>query len=454
MSVPRSSGSRPSPALRRPRCRPRATAAPTAAPAAKNGDDPDEGKTALLVGYGPKAVSASRRPRKQAAPQVPVDGPELPLLPTIPDSVAKPVRHGGLEVGRAFERAAAAASAPVRAKPPVRRLARDLGVDLATIRATGPHGTVTRDDVQRAAEVATEPVPVPAPPAAVRVAVGPREERRPVKGVRKLTAEAMVSSAFTAPHVTEFMAVDVTRTMELVERLKKAREFDGLRVSPLLVVARAVLAAIRRHPDVNGVFDAAAGEIVIKHYVNLGIAAATPRGLIVPNVKDADAMTLPELCAALNRLVAVAKEGRTPAGGDGRWVDHDQQCRRVRRGRWYADHQPGRGGDPRDRRGQADAVGARRRGEGAAGHAAVAVLRPPDDRRRARVALPGRHRPCPGRPADAPALELVSCPYVRNASLLVLAASTGALRASGGQMVNRSWVSERTHLRIAGNLGG
>ncbi|WP_425551951.1 dihydrolipoamide acetyltransferase family protein [Fodinicola feengrottensis] len=295
------------------------TAAPTAAPAAKNGDDPDEGKTALLVGYGPKAVSASRRPRKQAAPQVPVDGPELPLLPTIPDSVAKPVRHGGLEVGRAFERAAAAASAPVRAKPPVRRLARDLGVDLATIRATGPHGTVTRDDVQRAAEVATEPVPVPAPPAAVRVAVGPREERRPVKGVRKLTAEAMVSSAFTAPHVTEFMAVDVTRTMELVERLKKAREFDGLRVSPLLVVARAVLAAIRRHPDVNGVFDAAAGEIVIKHYVNLGIAAATPRGLIVPNVKDADAMTLPELCAALNRLVAVAKEGRTPpaemAGG-------------------------------------------------------------------------------------------------------------------------------------------
>jgi pyruvate dehydrogenase E2 component (dihydrolipoamide acetyltransferase) len=294
---------------------------PAAVPAAKNGDDPDDGKTAMLVGYGPKAVSASRRPRRQPSEPAPVDGPELPLLPTIPDSVAKPVRHGGLEVGRAFERASAAASAPVRAKPPVRKLARDLGVDLASIRATGQGGTVTRDDVQRAAEVATEPptVTLPAYQPAARIAAGPREERRPVKGVRKLTAEAMVSSAFSAPHVTEFMAVDVTRTMELVERLKKAPEFDGLRVGPLLVVAKAVIAAIGRHPDVNGVFDAAAGEIVVKHYVNLGIAAATPRGLIVPNIKDADAMTLPELCGALNRLVAVAKEGRTPpaemAGG-------------------------------------------------------------------------------------------------------------------------------------------
>ncbi|WP_163512494.1 dihydrolipoamide acetyltransferase family protein [Fodinicola acaciae] len=283
-------------------------AGPEEAPA--NGEDPDEGKTALLVGYGPKAVSATRRPRRQPSEPAPVDGPDLPLLPTIPDSLhsaVKPVRHGGLEIGRAFERATAAASAPVRAKPPVRKMARDLGVDLATVRATGPGGTVTRDDVQRAAKVATEPVQV-VPPVA-RKADGPREERRPVKGVRKLTAEAMVASAYTAPHVTEWLTVDVTRTMELVDRLKAAPEFAELRVSPLLVVAKAVLAAIRRHPDVNGTFEGE--EILVKHYVNLGIAAATPRGLVVPNIKDADAMSLVELCAALNKLVAVAKEGRT-----------------------------------------------------------------------------------------------------------------------------------------------
>lgn len=281
------------------------------APAASsNGDDPDEGKTAMLVGYGPKAVSAARRPRRQPSEPAPVDGPDLPLLPTIPDSLhsaVKPVRHGGLEVGRAFERATAAASAPVRAKPPVRKMARDLGVDLATVRATGAGGTVTRDDVQRAAKVATTPVAV-APPV-VRRADGPREERRPVKGVRKLTAAAMVTSAFTAPHVTEWVSVDVTGTMELVDRLKAAKEFAELRVSPLLVVAKAVLAGISRHPDINGTFEG--DEIVTKHYVNLGIAAATPRGLVVPNIKDADAMTLVELCGALNRLVSVAKDGRT-----------------------------------------------------------------------------------------------------------------------------------------------
>ena len=106
--------------------------------------------------------------------------------------------------------------------------------------------------------------------------------REPIKGVRKMMAQAMVASAFTAPHVTEWVTVDATRTMKLVERLKEHRDFRDVKVSPLLVVAKAVCLAMRRTPEINATWDEAAQEIVYKHYVNLGIAAATPRGLVVP----------------------------------------------------------------------------------------------------------------------------------------------------------------------------
>jgi pyruvate dehydrogenase E2 component (dihydrolipoamide acetyltransferase) len=145
-----------------------------------------------------------------------------------------------------------------------------------------------------------------------------RETRVPVKGVRKATAAAMVGSAFTAPHVTEFVTVDVTRTMRLVEELKQDKEFAGLRVNPLLLIAKALLVAVRRNPDINASWDEAAQEIVVKHYVNLGIAAATPRGLIVPNIKDAHAKTLPQLAESLGELVSTAREGKTsPAAMQG-----------------------------------------------------------------------------------------------------------------------------------------
>jgi pyruvate dehydrogenase E2 component (dihydrolipoamide acetyltransferase) len=121
----------------------------------------------------------------------------------------------------------------------------------------------------------------------------------------------MVASAFTAPHVTEWVTIDVTRTMELVDRLRTNREFAGVKVSPLLVLAKALILAVRRHPGVNATWDEAAQEIVVKNYVNLGIAAATPRGLVVPNIKDADTMSLLELAQALNQLTATAREGRT-----------------------------------------------------------------------------------------------------------------------------------------------
>jgi 2-oxoisovalerate dehydrogenase E2 component (dihydrolipoyl transacylase) len=195
----------------------------------------------------------------------------------------------------------------VLAKPPVRKLAKDLGVDLATLTATGPNGSITRADV----EGATSTVPEPAQQQARSQVTGEREYREPIKGVRKMMGQAMVQSAFTLPHVTEWVTVDVTPTMELVARLKKHRAFRDVKVSPLLVLARAAMLAMRRTPEINSWWDDAAQEVVFKRYVNLGIAAATPRGLVVPNLKDAESLSLVELAAALNDLTAVAREGKT-----------------------------------------------------------------------------------------------------------------------------------------------
>ncbi len=200
---------------------------------------------------------------------------------------------------------------PVLAKPPVRKLAKDLGVDLRTLTGSGPLGSITREDVQRAASApaAAEPLAVAtAGPSAASFGAD-REQRVPVKGVRKLTAENMSRSAFTAPHVTEFLTVDVTRAMKALDRLRGRREWRDVRVSPLLLVAKAVLLAAKRHPMVNSTW--AGDEIVVKEYVNLGIAAATERGLIVPNVKDAGRLTLRELADALTDLVQTAKAGKT-----------------------------------------------------------------------------------------------------------------------------------------------
>jgi pyruvate dehydrogenase E2 component (dihydrolipoamide acetyltransferase) len=193
----------------------------------------------------------------------------------------------------------------VLAKPPVRKLAKDLGVDLGTLEASGPHGSISREDVERAASG------TPAAAAAPQRAPGERETREPIKGVRKMMAGAMVQSAFTAPHVTEWVTVDATRTVEFVERLKARREFRDVRVSPLLVLARAAMLAMRRTPQLNSFWDEAAQEVVLKHYVNLGIAAATPRGLVVPNIKDAQDLSLLDLAGALGDLTAVARDGKT-----------------------------------------------------------------------------------------------------------------------------------------------
>jgi pyruvate dehydrogenase E2 component (dihydrolipoamide acetyltransferase) len=196
------------------------------------------------------------------------------------------------------------------AKPPVRKLAKDLGVDLASCAATGPGGAITREDVEQAASPLVEQGRT-APSRNPVMANAEREYREPIKGVRKMMGQAMVASAFTAPHVTEWITVDVTRTTEFVARIRSRREFADVKVTPLLVLAAACMRALRRTPVVNSTWDQEAQEIVFKRYVNLGIAAATPRGLVVPNIKDADSLSLLELAGALGDLTAVAREGRT-----------------------------------------------------------------------------------------------------------------------------------------------
>jgi 2-oxoisovalerate dehydrogenase E2 component (dihydrolipoyl transacylase) len=196
------------------------------------------------------------------------------------------------------------------AKPPVRKLAKDLGVDLGTLTGSGDGGVITRADVEAAAGGSDAPLVEGGGQGPSRNQ-GARETREPIKGVRKMMAQAMSQSAFTSPHVTEWITVDVTRTMEFVDRLKARREFREVKVSPLLVLARAVILAMRRTREINSFWDDAAQEVVYKSYVNLGIAAATPRGLVVPNIKDAEQLGLLELAAALNGLTATARDGKT-----------------------------------------------------------------------------------------------------------------------------------------------
>jgi len=251
--------------------------------------EPSDPGGAVLVGYGTGGAVSSRR-RKPAE---------------------RPVK----------------ASVGVVAKPPIRKLARDLGVDLSAVTPSGPAGEVTRDDVVKHAEQASvfrnietpawgavreETIPVAAPPAPAPVADA-REESIPVRGVRKATANAMTSSAYSAPHVSVWVDVDASRTMELVKRLKASPDFADVKISPLLIMARAVIWALRRTPMINAAWvDTEDGaQISVRHYVNLGIAAATPRGLLVPNIKDAQAMNTRELAKALESLTLTAREGKT-----------------------------------------------------------------------------------------------------------------------------------------------
>jgi len=257
----------------------------------KIGEEMPGGRIATLVGYGPRAGAAKRRARVGSAPAAVVQAPAAPAPEPVVAAPVPVVNPGGY--------------VPL-AKPPVRKLAKDLGVDLRSLAGSGSGGVITREDVEQAVGA-----PAAAQPVQPVVDSGSRERRVPIKGVRKMTAQAMVDSAFTAPHVTEFLTIDVTPMMELRARLKNSAEFRGVKVTPLTFAAKAVILAARRTPDVNATWDAAAGEIVYKDYVHLGIAAATPRGLVVPKVRDADRMSMRELAVALDELATVARDGKT-----------------------------------------------------------------------------------------------------------------------------------------------
>jgi 2-oxoisovalerate dehydrogenase E2 component (dihydrolipoyl transacylase) len=279
-------------------------AAPPATAGQSEHGEPHDGGGSVLVGYGSAGHVHSRRRRP----------------------AERPVR----------------ASVGVVAKPPIRKLARDLNVDLAEVTPSGTAGEVTREDVMKHASQASvfrniqtpewgavreETIPVAVPDAAASgpasssvPPAGSREESIPVRGVRKATANAMTSSAYSAPHVSVWVDVDASRTMELVKRLKASTDFADVKVSPLLIMARAVIWAVRRTPMVNAAWvDTDDGaQIRLRHYVNLGIAAATPRGLLVPNIKDAQDLNTRELARALEKLTLTAREGKTtPADQQG-----------------------------------------------------------------------------------------------------------------------------------------
>lgn len=298
----------------------------------------EQGGGTALVGSGPKADPVKRRARKRpAAPQQAAPQPVAPAAPAAPASPAEASRipllsnlsekagkllgegMGALRPHRTATEAGTGAETAVPrrqalAKPPVRKAAQEMGIDLANVTPTGDQGQVTKRDLLNYAahlslEDTTEETVTPESFWIPAGQGGDRIERIKVRGVRKATAKAMVASAFTAPHVSIFVHVDATRTMEFVKRLKKSPQFEGIKVTPLLILAKAVIWATARNPQVNSTWTDS--EIQVKHFMNLGIAAATPRGLMVPNIKDAQNMNLRELAIALNELTTRAREGRT-----------------------------------------------------------------------------------------------------------------------------------------------
>ncbi|MGV8908445.1 MAG: dihydrolipoamide acetyltransferase family protein [Propionicimonas sp.] len=271
----------------------------------------DDSSGSMLVGYGAKAGSITRRPRRGATVAVAV--PETDQVHESYDTANPVSRHtddvtpsAPLSASPSGERlpqpgrpeADVESGRPPLAKPPVRRIARDLGIDLTQVPGSGPGGTITAADVLNAAQGGRP---------------GSGDRRVPLRGIRREMFKAMTAS-LNVPQATAFSEVDVTGTMELIEILRNRREFAGLRISPLLVFAKAACLAIARNPEINSSFDAATEEIVLHGDVNLGIAAATPRGLVVPNIKRAGSMNLLELAQSLNEMVAVAKQGRVQPG--------------------------------------------------------------------------------------------------------------------------------------------
>lgn len=274
---------------------------------------PGEKSQPNLVGYGAAPASGgrpARRARRSAGASAAAAGAEAAVIEAAPHDALPPTT------------AEPAVGERPRSTPPVRAYAKRLGVDLALVAAEVGDRVISRADVDTYAERAGASAPAAGAPGAAAstapasaAALAPSGERAqtriPIKGVRKHTAQAMVQSAFTAPHVTTFHTVDVTATMELIEQLRADKSLADHRIGPLVLIAKAVCLALGRNPSLNATWDESAGEIVENHYVDLGIAAATERGLIVPIIRDAERLSLTGMADALTQLTQTARSGRT-----------------------------------------------------------------------------------------------------------------------------------------------
>ncbi len=297
-------------------------------PADAGGDTSDaDAREPVLVGYGPRPTRRRRRPVTSAGEGLAAlhgafsTGHDvgLPVAPPPPPHPVSPVPHPApatpVSVGSFPDDERDDASSRPLAKPPVRRLARDLGVDLSQVAPTGAGGIVTRADVEEHARTERASAAAGRRPAGDQPATGwgglPREERVAVRSVRRATARAVVASAFSVPHVTQFVTIDMSESMALLDRLRADRRLRDVRLSPLTLAARAMARAVHRTPEVNALWDESTGEIVLRRYVNLAVATATPRGLLVPVVRDADRLDLAELASTIAELADRAREGTT-----------------------------------------------------------------------------------------------------------------------------------------------
>lgn len=253
-----------------------------------NGSDLKTERTEMLVGSGPRLEDGLRRRRspRNYGGKAGVESQQKIIMQD-----QAPVAAAYISVGLAA--------------PQIRKFAREVGIDLGAIVGSGPSGSITHADVERAAgKLRIGPSPTES-------ADNSRESRAPIRGVRRAMAEAMVASAFTAPHVTEFVTVDVTASMQLLEKLRASPEYAEIKLSPLTLLALAMCIAAKQTPEINSFWDGPAQEIVTKHYINLGIATATDRGLLVPNIKNADQLSLKEMAEAILEVVNAARAGKT-----------------------------------------------------------------------------------------------------------------------------------------------
>jgi 2-oxoisovalerate dehydrogenase E2 component (dihydrolipoyl transacylase) len=287
--------------------------AAVAPPSDKQEGSVGEGREAVLIGYGVANEDAivTRKHRRQSNVSAPA--PAVAAAPAAAVPAAAPVSS-----------VATLPFASPRSTPPVRLYAKQNGVDIASLTGTGRDGLITRGDVEQAlsgtpSAAPRVSAPITGPNTTSRFvgreleswSRGPKEERIPVKGVLRSMAEAMVQSAFTQPRAAVWVRVDATRTMDLVTSLKQQPNLAGVRLSPLTIIALAVCDAARHFPGINSSFDAESNEVIVRRCVNLGIAADTPRGLIVPNIKGADQLDLVGMAAALTVLVDKARQGTT-----------------------------------------------------------------------------------------------------------------------------------------------